>query len=226
MATQNFDELNILKRRSIPYDEYFADMELTPKQREQRKKTALILEDILSIIFEVMFVQYTMNMINETAVKQQFIYDLYDAIEDDDFFDDEEQFEEYLSTLVDEIVDTTFKNLKEHPNDYDYTGEKPYWVSEDRVQVIAENEANHLSNNKDYLDAKNSGKTHKMWVAFPDDRVRPTHQIVNGAEIPIDSYFEVGRARMLYPMDTTSLYSTGAECPEEVIGCRCQVLYF
>ena len=34
--TQNFDKLNILKRRSIPYEEYFGDMELTEKQKKNR----------------------------------------------------------------------------------------------------------------------------------------------------------------------------------------------
>lgn len=222
---QGFDKLNILKRRSLPYEEYFGDMVISDQQKKNRIRFALILEDIISLIFEILFTQITMKMLDVVQIRQELIYDLYDAIDNEDFFDDEEQFEEYLFTIVDELIESTVQNLEKSPNDYDYTGEKPYWVSEDRAQFVAENESNALFNCKEFSQAVKSGKTHKIWMAYPDDRVRLTHQITDGAKIPIDAYFDVGRARMLYPKDTTSELSTGAECPEEVINCRCAVKY-
>lgn len=222
---QGFDKLNILKRRSLPYEEYFGDMVISDQQKKNRIRFALILEDIISLIFEILFTQITMKMLDVVQIRQELIYDLYDAIDNEDFFDDEEQFEEYLFTIVDELIESTVQNLEKSPNDYDYTGEKPYWVSEDRAQFVAENESNALFNCKEFSQAVKSGKTHKIWMAYPDDRVRLTHQITDGAKIPIDAYFDVGRARMLYPKDTTSELSTGAECPEEVINCRCTVKY-
>ena len=225
MAIQNFDQLNILQRRSMPYDDYFGDMLISESQRDKRKHTALILEDVLSIILEVLFTEITMKMVNPIGIKQEFINELYEAIEDEDFFEDEDQFYNYLFTLINEIVDSTIDNMDKHPNDYDYTGETPYWVSKDRAMFIAENEANTLCNNKEFIDAVKGGKTHKIWMAYPDDRVRLSHVITNGSKIPIDAYFTVGAARMLYPKDTTSKLSTGGYYPEEVINCRCSVEY-
>lgn len=201
-------------------------MELTAEQKKHRRETALILEDIIAIILMLVQRQMEMNAVNPVIVKQQMIFDMLEPVENGGFFDTEEQLDHYLSMIADEIVDSTIQNLEKHPNDYDYTGKNNYWVSEDRAQFIAENEANTLCNNKDYLDAKAQGKKRKIWMAFPDDRVRPTHVETDGSEVPIDAYFSVGGARMLFPRDTTSKYSTASDYPEEVVNCRCQALYF
>lgn len=225
MAIQDFDKLNILQRHSMPYDDYYGDMLLTDQQKKKRKDTALILEDVLAIIFEVLYAQMVMGMVDEVGIKQQFIYELYDAFSQRDFFDSDEQFEEYLIMIVNEIIDTTLANMEKHPNDYDYKGEKPYWVSEDRAMFIAEDQANILCNNSDYLEAIAEGKTHKIWMAYPDDNVRATHVEVNGVELPITAYFDVGGARMLFPGDVTSELSTGKYYPQETIRCRCTIKY-
>lgn len=225
MAIQNFDNINILKRHSMPYEKYFGDMELSQKQKKHRIDTALILEDIIAVILMLVQNEAEVGAISPVLIKQQMIFDLLEPIENGNFFDSEEQLDRYITNITDEIVDSTIRNLEKYPNDYDYTGETNYWVSEDRAEFIAENEANTLCNNKDYLDAKAQGKTRKIWMAFPDDRVRPTHVEANGSEVPIDNYFSVGGARMLYPRDTSSKYSTASSYPEEVVNCRCQVLY-
>lgn len=219
--TQNFDKLNILKRRSIPYEEYFGDMELTEKQKKNRMSTVLILEDYIMIFFDLIE-----QGANEATIKQEMVYMIYELVDDEQFFaDDERQESKYVTSLVKELYESTVENLEKSPQDYDYTGTKPYWVSEDRAKFVAENESNTLWASKEYIEAKEQGKTHKIWMAYPDDRVRLTHQDVDGAKIPLDAYFDVGRARMLYPKDVTSELSTGAECPEEVINCRCAVKY-
>lgn len=219
--TQNFDKLNILKRRSIPYKEYFGEMELTEKQRKDRMSTVLILEDYIMIFFNLIE-----SGANEATVKQEMVYMIYELVDDEKFFaDDERQESKYVTGLVKELYESTVENLEKTPQDYDYTGEKPYWISEDRAKFVAENEANTLWASKEYIDAKKSGKKYKIWMSFGDDRVRLTHQITDGAKIPIDAYFDVGRARMLYPKDVTSPESTGAECPEEIVNCRCTVKY-
>lgn len=219
--TQNFDKLNILKRRSIPYKEYFGEMELTEKQRKDRMSTVLILEDYIMIFFNLIE-----SGANEATVKQEMVYMIYELVDDEKFFaDDERQESKYVTGLVKELYESTVENLEKTPQDYDYTGEKPYWISEDRAKFVAENEANTLWASKEYIYAKKSGKKYKIWMSFGDDRVRLTHQITDGAKIPIDAYFDVGRARMLYPKDVTSPESTGAECPEEIVNCRCTVKY-
>lgn len=230
MAIQNFDKLNIVKRRSLPYKEYYGDMKLTPKQRKDREDLALILEDYIMLFFDLI-----QSGVNEITIRQEMTYELYKIVDDKGYFEDEEQAEKYVADTVKNTYDSTVDNLAKHPNDvseYDMekvadTDETPkqYWVSDDRAMFIAENEANTLFNSKEYIEAKEKGYTHKIWMAYPDDRVRPTHEETNGAKVPIGVYFDVGNARMLYPKDITSEFSTGAEYPEEYINCRCTVVY-
>lgn len=221
MAIQNFDKLNILKRRSEPYEEYFRVMDLPPKELERRIRLAMDMEEVFATFFEIIM----MGVISEATVKQQLTYDIYDILGDTKYFETEEQKDKYISNLVTETYRSTIENLAKYPNDYDYTGESPYWTSTDRAMFIAEEESNTVHNSREFIEASGLGKTHKIWMDYGDDRVRPTHQIVNGAKIPIGSYFDVGAAKMLYPRDVTSAQSTGALHPEEVVKCRCRVIY-
>lgn len=222
---QSFDNINILKRRSLPYDEYYGDMQLTSEQKKKRRELALILEDYIMIFFDVIYMGYMQDISNEIVAKQDLTYNLYETLSDKGFFESEDELDKYIADTVNNAYTSTQDNLVNHFDDYDYTGNGPYWVSEDRAMFVAENEANTLFNSQEYMEAKANGYTHKIWMAYPDDRVRPTHVDVDGAKIPIGSYFDVGRARMLYPKDVTSELSTGADCPEEVINCRCTVIY-
>jgi len=222
---QSFDNINILKRRSLPYDEYYGDMQLTSEQKKKRRELALILEDYIMIFFDVIYMGYMQDISNEITAKQDLTYNLYETLSDKGFFESEDELDKYIADTVNNAYTSTQDNLVNHFDDYDYTGNGPYWVSEDRAMFVAENEANTLFNSQEYIEAKANGYTHKIWMAYPDDRVRPTHVDVDGAKIPIGSYFDVGRARMLYPKDVTSELSTGADCPEEVVNCRCTVIY-
>jgi len=217
---QNFDKINILKRRSLPYYEYFGDMELTKEQKRRREALAITIEDMIMIFFTLVDAG-----LPEVRTKQELVNSLYEAVEDTEFFESEEQKDKYIMDLVNETYKSTVENLAKYPHDYDYTGNSKYWISEDRAQFIAENEANTLYNSAEFVEAKKQGKTHKIWITYNDDRVRPTHIEVEGAKIPIDSYFYVGMAQMLYPKDVTSEFSTGASHPEETVSCRCQVKY-
>ena len=230
MAIQNFDKLNIVKRRSEPYEQYFGVMKLTPKQRKRREKLARDLEDIFYIFFDVMQIGLAMGVLDEVATKQELTYMLYDNIAEGGYFENEEQLDKYVQDLVNNTYDSTVQNMAKYPNDVseldaDKDEPTPYWVSDDRAMFISENEANTLYNSKEFVEASEQGYTHKIWMSYGDDRVRVTHQIVDGAKVPIGVYFDVGAARMLYPKDVSSEFSTGAECPEEVIGCRCSVKY-
>lgn len=225
MAIQNFDELNIIKRRSMPYKQYFGDMELTPKQKKEREDLAFILEDYIMLFFDLI-----QSGANETTVRQEMTYELYKLLDEEGYFETDEQLDKYIAETVKNTYQSTVDNLALYPNDVsEYDIEKDdttnYWVSDDRAMFIAENESNTLFNSKDYKEAKEKGYTHKIWMAYPDNRVRPTHVDANGLKVPIGSYFEVGEAQMLYPRDVTSEYSTGAEHPEEVINCRCTIKY-
>lgn len=58
----------------------------------------------------------------------------------------------------------------------------------------------------------------KIWVAVEDNRTRETHSFVDGTELPMDDYFDVGDDRLLYPGDPDG-------SPEETINCRCTLIY-
>jgi hypothetical protein len=224
--TQNFDKLNILKRRSEPYADYFGDMLITDKQKKQRIDLAFILEDALAIYFEFIAQRIETGTLNPVTDKQQLVYMFYDSISGkDDIYLSDEDLDKYVIKTAEEIYKTTVNNMAKTPNDMSYDGETPYWVSGDRAMFVAENEANTIYNTSDYNKALIDGKNYKVWQVYPDNRVRQTHIDVYGVTIPIDAYFDVGMARMLYPKDVTSEFSTGAEHPEEVIGCRCSILY-
>lgn len=225
MATQNFDKLNILKRYSEPYHEYFGVMMLTKEQKRQRERLAVLLEEAIAVFFEMYRTRQEMGVLSEVQLKQEFTYLVYDVVSGKGYFEDEAQEDKYITDLVNETYRATEENLAKHPNDYDYTGNKPYWISDDRAMFIAENEANTIINGYEFEEAKAQGKTHKIWMSYGDDRVRPTHQIVDGAKVPLDSYFDVGAARMLFPKDVISTFSTGAAHPEEVVGCRCALKF-
>lgn len=228
MAIQNFDELNILKRRSEPFRDYFKGMGISQKQKEDRIELALSLEEILMIFFDL----FQTGIVDEVRIKQEITYSLYEVLTEDTdnpggkYFDTEEALDKYVKQIVNDTYDATVENMEKSPNDYDYTGETPYWVSDDRAMFIAENEANALFNCKELIDAKEAGYTHKVWNVYPDNRVRQTHMDVFGATLPLDVYFEVGEARMLYPKDNVTEFSTGAEHPEETVNCRCWLTYF
>jgi HK97 family phage portal protein len=58
----------------------------------------------------------------------------------------------------------------------------------------------------------------KFWNTVEDEHVRPTHERIDGKELPIDSSFKVGKWRMDYPGDPKG-------GPEERINCRCYADY-
>jgi len=60
----------------------------------------------------------------------------------------------------------------------------------------------------------------KTWWSAQDRRVRPSHQEAHGQTVAYDQAFAVGGAAMMRPGDS----SMGAG-PEEVINCRCAVLF-
>ncbi len=87
-----------------------------------------------------------------------------------------------------------------------------------RTEVIgASNGATHFANGKHYDRAT----TEKEWLATSDGRVRRTHSSASGQRVGFSDLFSVGRAQLMFPADTES----GAGHPEEVINCRCTVLY-
>lgn len=113
---------------------------------------------------------------------------------------------EHIERVCTDIVDGTLERI-----------DTPYTTSTDRSILIAETETNNAANYDGYEEAKANGATEKVWVTLGDNRVRPTHQAVDGLTVGIDEYFHVGNAEMLFPGDEIHAY----DHPEELCGCRC-----
>ena len=95
-----------------------------------------------------------------------------------------------------------------------------YWLSINRAMLIAKNEANTFLNYSDFVDAKESGYTTKTWLTMLDDKVRDTHEEIDGQTIGIDETFKVGNSELKFPHDWEL-----SPDPNEVINCRCAVTY-
>lgn len=222
MAVQKFDKLNNFK--SMPFDEYFKPMQLSPSQLKARMTIARNLETALQTIFLMASIYGEVGLESvatdlQANLKEEYINAILDFVEVDT------AMVVYIESTVKQLIDTTVKNYapttqNSGANSEDNAEDSNYYVSDDRARLIAENEANKVMNNQEFKDAKANGYTHKTWVTMQDLKVRDSHFLVDGETIPIDEPFVVGTSLMNYPTDT-SLGASG----EEVVNCRCQISY-
>lgn len=205
-TVRSFDELYGInpnyKRRSIDYEEYFAIMDLSKREKEKRIRLAQKLEYVF------VFAMYLLGMYGDDSFIVEKIADKFKETLDEDIMLDE-FLNAYIENLSKQFVETTRNN----PNNI-------YYLSKDRAMFSAENEANSVMNYYDYVYAKENGKTRKRWLTEGDNRVRETHTEVRYTTIPINDYFVVGESLMLFPKDT----SMDADA-EEIVNCRCVVEY-
>lgn len=96
-----------------------------------------------------------------------------------------------------------------------------------RGETIARTEtlsALHAAQEEAFRQAIDNGtvtanQVRKAWHSAGDNRVRDTHQALNGESVQMDEAFQSpSGARLLYPMDASAP-------PEETINCRCWVEY-
>jgi hypothetical protein len=94
----------------------------------------------------------------------------------------------------------------------------------ERLSVVAETETHRTINEgeddgaRDYAERHPSVTIYKTWVTMGDDRVRDTHDYLEGATIPMDARF--------YTYDGDSARFPGDfMLPENVINCRCILRY-
>ena len=204
--SRQFDELKEIKFRSLPYEQFFGEMELN----EQEKERYIALAEQ----FEILFLYFFMIFIDDESqieYYQQFICDGYIRIVND--FLNVEQTSAYITEYVNKysqnFVDVTYR----HQND-------TYYTSYDRARLNAENETLTVANYKDYVNAVKSNKHKKEWITMRDERVRSTHIKVDRRQIGIFDVFDVGNSVLGYPRDMT--YDPE---PQEVINCRCRLRY-
>jgi len=205
----NLDELNTLERR-LEYREYFAPMAVPTESRKKREKMADEIDDLWIDLLAIYMVAMQYNQpVDEKAVIREFTPRMEDILRENGVR--EEVIQNYVNDVFENEIDVTQRR---------YT-ENDYWVSDDRVREIVENDINIILNSQEYLDASASGKRYKRWITMRDDRVRDTHAMVDSDVVAINDPFVVGNSLMMFPGDV----SLGA-APEEIVNCRCAVEYF
>lgn len=83
-----------------------------------------------------------------------------------------------------------------------------------RVNKILETEYHRIYNAGEYDRAVQSSLTEKIWTTMEDDRVRGTHEYLEGVKVPIDAEF------ITYDGDSAN-YPGGFSNAENNINCRC-----
>lgn len=210
----SFDEINALyegkyKRKSIPYEQYFGDMDLSEEQKEERISFAKKFEEIMMFLFFLLAAYEEYGTAEESI--DFIVYTIKQRYKDvvAEYLNLEEYIEEHIEEFSQEIVETTLKHEYE-----------PYYTSEDRAVLTSENEANTILNYKDFIDAIQQGFTKKVWNTEMDGNVRMSHVPLEGKVLDISTPYVVGDSLMLFPKDT----SYGAS-QEEIANCRCTITY-
>lgn len=211
MATAlSFDELNQLNKvvRSMPFERYFGEMDISPEQKQKRTELAELFESEFLYILAWVFYTASSRQIASYELIPMFREGYETAVRDAGTINI--PIDDYMSFVTAEMANSTIEHIDD-----------PYFVSSDRAKYLAENEANTLFNMQDFSDAKENGKRFKKWLAILDERTRPTHANADGQEQPIELPFDVGGFYMMFPKDD----SMGAPA-SEIINCRCSVAYF
>lgn len=204
-----FDELNSLNRRSIPYDEYFDEMDIEEEEKEKRKSFAEKLDDVMLFIFALFGTMKVYKTMNRAYIEKR-LYEEYTSIVNQYMIVDD-YLQEQGYQFSQEIIDATIRNEDD-----------AYFLSVDRAILISENAANGVFGYQEFKNAIQRGKTMKEWVDIRDKKERKTHRKVGGKKIPILEPFVVGDSLMLFPKDQIT-YSADAK---EIVNCRCSVKYF
>ena len=215
MASAKIDELNILggntENSSDSFDyhdfilHYFDPMQISERQKKKRIEAAEEIFDAILLFF--MWCENAPERVEEENTVRSFenMYKevIFQYSEPDDYLD------KYVTLFMNNLIRVTL----EHP------GEE-YFTSVERAANVAANESNQVIGHKEFEDAKLLGYTKKVWRTELDERVRPSHQLMEGVTLPIDDLFVVGESLMLFPKDLT--YNPD---PREIVNCRCVLEY-
>lgn len=209
MMPLDFDELNKLVGygRSMPFNEYFGEMQISLEQRRRRIDIAEDLEDGFLEILAWAFYAQQRGSVSESSVKGR-VKGLFETALGSEVKRLEET-DRMIDSLAKEIAKTTVKRGKTDP----------FFVSADRARLLAEDNANNFANYLDFEESRGRYRW-KIWNTILDGRERITHNIADGQMQPIAMPFEVGTSLLMYPKDT----SLGADATE-IIGCRCTLSY-
>lgn len=197
-----FDELHALK---IKYSEWFGDMEITETEKKERESLAEEIEILFMALFLMAIDEQDKQLCLDYARNQykQLCNKFLDANKTSAYIN------QYVNMITENILDVTLDNIK-----------SDYYTSQDRAIFIAANEANTIGNYREQVQKVKNGYKFKTWMTQGDDKVRPTHVLVDNTKIGVFEPFSVGDSKLMFPRD----YSLGADS-NEIINCRCVAIY-
>ena len=206
----SFDELNdlVANKRSMSFEQFFGEMELSDEEIQQRIELSEKLEDGFLFVLALLFTMQQYNEVNWERARQEYENRYLSALAG--YVTITPYIRQYVRDMSYDIMDST----KKHQAEY-------YYYSPDRGKFMAECEANTVRSYQCNKDAIAQGKTMKRWLTMGDKRVRTTHKEVGGTSKPIGEPFYVGGSLLLYPRD----FSLGASA-EQTAGCRCSIEYY
>lgn len=205
---REIDELNDFSEDEIlDIDTYFDEMELSEEGKEERKKFAKDMKEIMLFLFSLFLVMKEKSYMDKRFIISQLQSRYSDLVVE--YMKIDKYMEEHIKEFSEETVDTTLRYIDEE-----------FYFSEDRGVLISVNEANSTLNYKDFANAITDGKTEKQWITEKDQKVRKTHKRLDGMIIPIEDTFVVGNTLMRFPHDT--FYGIDYK---ELSNCRCTVRY-
>ena len=205
-----FDELNTLiqNKRSMPFEQYFGEMNLTEEEKSKRIQMAEELEENFIVTMTLLFTMAQANKIDYEFIRKQIEDSYLETLRK--YASVDRHLETYVKSFSYDVIDST----KKHKNE-------PYYYSLDRARFMAENEVNTAINHARYIEAVNGGKTMKRWESIIDEATRKDHREINGKYISIGQAFHVGDSWMLFPKDMSMNPN-----PNQVINCRCSMMYY
>ena len=206
----SFDELNTLipNKRSMSFEQFFGEMELSDEEIQKRIELAEKLEDGFLFVLALLFTMQQYNEVNWERARQEYENRYLSALAG--YVTITPYIRQYVRDMSCDIMDST----KKHQAEY-------YYYSPDRGKFMAECEANTTRSYQCNEDALADGKTMKRWLTMGDKRVRATHKEVGGTSKPIGEPFYVGGSLMMFPRDTQYSPPNSLVC-----GCRCSIEYY
>lgn len=206
----SFDELNSLlaNKRSMPFVQYFGEMDLSDEEIQKRIELAEKLEDGFLFVLALLFTMQQQNTVNWERARQEYENRYLSALAG--YVTITPYIRNYVRSMSYDVMDST----RNHQSNI-------YHYSPDRSRFMAENESNFARSYQVNEDAIASGFKKKRWITMRDKKVRETHKEVDGHVKAIDDLFYVGGSLMGYPRDG----SLGASS-SEIVGCRCSIQYF
>lgn len=206
----SFDEINdlVTNKRSMSFEQFFGEMELSDEEIQQRIELAEKLEEGFLFVLALLFTMQQYNAVNWEQARQEYESRYLSALAG--YVAVTPYIRQYIRDMSYDIMDST----KKHQSEY-------YYYSPDRGRFMAECEANTTRSYQCNEDAIAQGKTMKRWLTMGDKRVRTTHKEVGGTSKPIGEPFYVGGSLMMFPRDTQYSPPNSLVC-----GCRCSIEYY